>query len=352
MRVGLVVQLLERTPPVRYGAVERIVAYLADGLVARGHDVTLFASGDSLTSARLVAATDRSLLHDPEYVGELWWPHAIQHGQVVAMQGTFDVINSHAGYSFLPLLHALRVPVVSTWHGRVDRPISRAILRTYSFAPLIALSNYQRTSTEDLGLTWLSTIYNGVPTSELEYCDRVGEYLLFLGRIAPDKHPEVAIEVASRAGQSLRLVGRSTDRDYFDAIVRPLLKRPRIEYLGELEDEEKVKILSRALALVHPSDWEACSVAMVEALGSGTPVICFRRCGNAEIVTSGITGIVCDSLDEMVEACGIVERISRRACRDSFERRFSADLMVDQYVATYEMVHSLGGGPADRAAVV
>lgn len=352
MRVGLVVQLLERTPPVRYGAVERIAAYLADGLVARGHDVTLFASGDSITTARLVAATDRSLLHDPEYVGELWWPHAIQHGQVVAMQETLDVINSHAGYSFLPLLHALRVPVVSTWHGRVDRPISRTILRAYAFAPLVALSDYQRTSTSDLGLTWLSTIYNGVPPSELEYGDRVGEYLVFLGRIAPDKHPEVAIEVASRAGLALRLIGRSTDRDYFDAMVRPLLKRPGIEYLGELEDEEKVKILSRALALVHPSDWEACSVAMVEALGSGTPVICFRRCGNAEIVTSGITGIVCDSLDEMVEACGIVERISRRACRDSFERRFSADLMVDQYVATYERLHSLGSGPADRAAVV
>src|SRR2546430_112930 len=216
MRVGLVVQALERTPPVRSGAVERTVWYLAERLVELGHEVTLFASGDSVTSARLVPACDRALLHDLEFEGQQWWVATVQAAQVVRMQAEFDVITSHAGYALLSALPAIRVPVTSTWHGFMHRPVTRRILREYAPASLMATSDYQRRATADLGLNWLAMVHNGVATSDVAYHATGERSLVFLARMARDKRPDLAIRVALAAGLPIRLAGKVLDQDYFD----------------------------------------------------------------------------------------------------------------------------------------
>jgi glycosyltransferase involved in cell wall biosynthesis len=338
MRIALVVQPLERTPPIGYGSVERTVAHLAEELVARGHDVTLFASGDSRTSARLVPAVERAVLHDLEYDGQPWWPSTIQVAQVVEMQEEFDVVNSHAWYAFLPALPALDVVTLTHWHGRTDRAISRAVLSRYAFAALIASSEHQRRETRDLGLNWVATVYSGLPADKYDYADGGDDYLVFLGRIAPVKRPDVAIRAAREARLGIKLIGKVLPEDlaYFESAVKPLLGLPGIEFLGELDDAGKTPIISGALGLIHPAEWEACSLSLLEALACGTPVVCLRRGGNDEVILDGVTGFVRDSFAELPEACAQLHTISRRACRERFEAEFTIERMADRYLAAYE----------------
>ena len=350
MRIGLVVQPLERTPPIGYGSVERTVAHLAEELVALGHDVTLFASGDSRTSARLVPAVERAVLHDLEYDGQRWWPSTIQVAQVFEMQDEFDVVNSHAWYAFLPALHALDVVTLTHWHGRTDRRITRDVLGRYAFAALVASSEHQRSETGDLGLNWVATVYSGIPAQKVEYSAESDDYLVFLGRITPVKRPDIAIRVAREARLRIKLIGNvlPEDQAYFEHVVKPLLGLPGIEFCGELDDARKMPILSKALGLIHPAEWEACSLSLIEALACGTPVVCLRRGGNAEVVVDEATGFVCDSFAELPEACGRLHTISRRACRERFEAEFTIEQMARRYVAAYEK--ALDEEPAPREA--
>jgi glycosyltransferase involved in cell wall biosynthesis len=350
MRIALVVQPLERTPPTGYGSVERTVANLAEELVRRGHDVTLFASGDSRTPARLVPAVDRAVLHDLEYDGLPWWPNAIQIAQVVELQREFDVVNSHSWYGFLPALHALDVVALTHWHGRTDRSITRSVLSRYAFAPLVASSLHQRTETADLGLNWIATVYSGIPEEKVTYSDFGDDYLVFLGRIAPVKRPDMAIRVAREARLRIKLIGKvlPEDRAYFDTAVKPHLDLPGVEFVGEMDDAEKMPILSRARALIHPAEWEACSLSLIESLGCGTPVVCLDRGGNAEVVLSGEHGFVCNSFAEMPEACARLRTISRQACRERFLAEFTIERMVDRYLAVFE--RALEEQPSAREA--
>lgn len=338
MRIGLVVQPLERTPPIGYGSVERTVGHLAEELVARGHDITLFASGDSQTSARLVPAVGRAILHDLDYDGLPWWPNNIQIAQVVEMQDEFDVVNSHSWYGFLPALHGLDVVAVTHWHGRTDRPITRSVLSRYRFAPLVASSTHQRRETEDLGLNWLATVYSGIPANKAPYSKESDDYLVFLGRIAPVKRPDIAIRAAREARLGVKVIGKvlPEDRTYFESEVKPQLDVPGVEFLGEMDDAQKFPILSRALGLIHPAEWEACSISLIESLACGTPVVCLDRGGNAEVVIDGEQGFVCSSFGEMPEACARLREISRPACRERFLAEFTIERMADRYLKVLE----------------
>jgi glycosyltransferase involved in cell wall biosynthesis len=338
MRIALVAQPLERVPPVRSGAVEMIISLLTEGLAARGHEVTLFASGDSVTKSRLVAAVPRAIEHDLDYEGQHWWPQSIQLGQVVDMQNEFEVINSHAGYWFLPALRALDVPAVTTWHGYVHRAITRSILKAHAYAPLIAVSEYQRDATSELSLNWLETIHNGVSEADVVFSDRVGTYLLFLGRVSQVKRPDVAIRVALSAGMPIRIAGPVEDRDYFDTVIRPLLHHPDVEFLGEVIGEEKRRLLSDALALIHTPTWESFGVAVIEALGSGTPAICSDRCSLPELVDHGVTGFVCQTSSEMRDACWRAADLDRACCKAAFDERFTVERMLDAYESCLQHV--------------
>nr|BFE59219.1 glycosyltransferase family 4 protein [Dactylosporangium thailandense] len=336
MRIGLVVQPLERTPPIRYGAVERIVAYLADTLVERGHDVTLFASGDSQTRARLVPCTERALLHDPGHTGESWWVNNTQMAQVVAAQDEFDVINSHAGYAFLPATLALRTPVVTTWHGRMHLPVTHRMLEYYRHTAFISIARHQ-VDAAGPGVRWAGHVPNGIPGDAVTYREHKRDFLLFLGRITPAKRPDVAIRAARRGGLPIRLAGRvaPADQDYFRTVVQPLLGS-EAEYLGEITDAEKLDLLADARGLMHPSDWEACSVSLIEAHAAGTPCLALDRGGNAEIVRHEVTGFVGDGEEDLVRGCRSLDRIAPASCRARYEEEFSADRMTDRALAALE----------------
>ncbi|MEY2472981.1 MAG: hypothetical protein QOK28_2310 [Actinomycetota bacterium] len=336
MRIAFVVQPLERTPPLRSGAVERTVWYLAEGMLDRGHEVTLFASGDSVTRASLVPTAQRAILRDLDWDGQDSWFAATQAAEVLARQSEFDIVNSHASYSFLGPSLGLKTPSVTSWHGFVHRSSFSEIFGRYSALPLMATSNYQREATSELNLNWVATCHNGIAEADVEFSPEPGSYLLYLARVVPDKQPDVAIKVARAAGCQLVMAGSVFDSDYFDYKVRPLLRHPGVEYIGEVWGEEKRTLLRDARALVHPSLFEACSNVIIEALGSGTPVICLDRSSNSELVDQGFTGFVAGTVTEMVDACDKVGSISRIACREAFRERFTADAMVERYLAYFE----------------
>lgn len=344
MRIALVVQALERIPPIRYGAVERIVGYLADCLVDRGHDVTLFASGDSLTRARLVPSADRALLHDPEYVGERWWVNNIQIAQVVAEQEAFDIVNSHAGYAFLPASLALRTPLVTTWHGRMHLPVTHRMVEHYRGAAFVSICRHQVAAAAASPVRWLANVPNGIPASAVTYRGEKSDFLLFLGRVTPAKRPDMAIRAAARAGLPIRLAGRvaPADQEYYRTAVRPLLKPGRAEYLGEIDDADKLELLADARALMHPSDWEACSVSLIEAHAAGTPCVALDRGGNAEIVEAGRTGFLGDSEDDLVRSCLALDAIRPADCRARYESEFTVDRMTDRAVGAFESLAAVG----------
>ena len=339
MRIALVAPLVERVPPVRYGGTERVVANLANGLVARGHQVTLFASGDSETAAELVPAVDRALWHDLDYVGDPTWPVTRQLAQVHERQREFDLIHSHADHVFLPLIYGLDAPTLNTLHSRLDLPPFRAMLRHFGFAPLISISDAQRKGVADLDLNWLATVHHGLQPDGLTYSGGPGSYFAFLGRLSPEKGPEAAIRIAREAGMPLKIAAKipQADHHYFEDVLVPLLKEPGIEFIGEVNEQQKAEFLAGACALLFPADWpEPFGLTLIEALAAGTPVVALNRGAIPEIILDGETGFVCDSVGEMVTASEHIGDISREACRRRFLDEFTADRMVDRHEAVYE----------------
>lgn len=346
LRIGVVAPIVERVPPRRYGGTERIVHLLTEALVSRGHQVTLFASGDSLTSARLVPAVEHAIWHDPEFRGEAGWPMVAQLGRLAAMQHEFDIIHNHADYMFFPLLAGLEVASLTTLHGRLDQPAYRQMLSQYPFAPLVSISDAQREHSEDLNLNWMGTVHHGLDPSHFTFSPGEGSYLLFLGRMSPEKGPDTAIRVALEAGLKIRLAAKvpEEDQDYFDSAVRPLLGHADVEYIGEVDDAEKRELLAGASALLHPADWpEPFGLALIEAMASGTPVVALGRGAIPEIVEDGRTGFVCGSANEMVLACRRLREVSRADCRERFLRLFSLETMTEGYLRVYE--RALEAGP-------
>src|SRR5262245_50559915 len=295
MRIAQVAPLYESVPPRLYGGTERVVSWLTDELVRRGHEVTLFAAGDSRTSARLVAPYPRGLRLDPSAPDAVAL-HVIELAQAFERADEFDVIHCHVDYLAFPYARLVRTPVVHTLHGRQDLRHLLRLFEHFTEAPLVSISDSQRTPLRSLPLCWLATVHHGLPVADLPWrAQPRGGYLAFLGRIAQEKRPDLAIEVAKRLGLPLRIAAKidDADRKYFERKIRPSLNHPLIEFVGELDEPQKWEFLADARCLIFPIDWpEPFGIAMIEALACGTPVVA-RPCGSVpEIVREGGVGLV------------------------------------------------------------
>jgi glycosyltransferase involved in cell wall biosynthesis len=347
MRIAQVAPLYERVPPLRYGGTERVVAYLCDELVRRGHQVTLFASGDSQTRAELVAPVARALRLDPEARDPLA-PHVLELAQVFERAAAFDVIHCHVDYLAFPFARLVRTPTIHTLHGRLDLPQLPPLFRHFRDLPLVSISDAQRAALKGAGVNWIATVHHGLPLADYPYAPAGGRYLAFLARISPEKRPDLAIAAAKQAGVPLKIAAKvdPVDRRYFEREIRPLLDHPLIDFIGEISQAEKARFLGGALALLFPIDWpEPFGLAMIEAMACGTPIIA-RACGSVpEVIVPGQTGLIADTVDELAEAIKRVDTISRAACRRHVEERFTVEHMVDRYEAIYATL-----APAARAA--
>lgn len=339
MRIAQVAPLYESVPPRLYGGTERVVSYLTEELVRLGHEVTLFASGDSCTRARLSAACDRALRLDPTCQDSLA-PHIRMLGQVYQRAQEFDIIHCHTDYLGVPLARFTPTPTVLTLHGRLDIPELAPLYREYRDIPLVSISNAQRHPLPEVN--WAATIYHGLPVNCYpSFQTHPGDYLLFLGRIAAEKRPDSAIRVACQAGIRLRIAAKvdQADREYFATTIRPLLDHPLIDFLGEVNDQQKRELLSNARALLFPIDWpEPFGLVMIEALACGTPVITRRRGSTPEIIRDGYTGFLCETEAEMIEAVQQIDALDRGACRREFLDRFTVTRMAQQYMNLYQAI--------------
>jgi glycosyltransferase involved in cell wall biosynthesis len=313
------------------------VSWLTEELVRQGHDVTLFASGDSVTTARLVAPCERALRLDPGRVDHLAM-HLLLLEEVFRDPGRFDVVHFHCDYLHLPFSRRQRCTHVTTLHGRLDIPELPLLYREYRGVPVVSISHAQRRPLP--WLNWQATVYHGLPPGLHPFYEKPGDYLAFLGRISPEKGVARAIEIARRVGMPLRAAAKvdRADRDYYELVIKPLLKEsaPLVEFVGEVGGRDKDELLGRAAAVLFPIDWpEPFGLVMIEALACGTPVIAFRRGSVPEVMDDGVTGFVVDDVDGAVRAVGRLGELSRRRCRAAFERRFGAARMARDYAAVY-----------------
>jgi glycosyltransferase involved in cell wall biosynthesis len=343
VRIAQVAPLAESVPPPLYGGTERVVHWLTEELVRRGHDVTLFASGDSRTAARLVAPVPRALRLDPAASDPIG-AHLLQIGMVADRAEEFDLIHSHVDYFAYPVARHLPTPLVHTIHGRLDLARLAPVYRYFHDLALVSVSDAQRQGVSHLAVRWAGTVHHGLPLAHYPCSRRGGRYLAYLGRIAPEKRPDLAIAAAKRAGVPLKIAAKidPADRAYFDTAIRGLLDHPLIEFVGEISDADKPAFLGGALALLFPIDWpEPFGLVMIEAMACGTPVVA-RPCGSVpEVVLPGRTGLFADTLDGLVAAIKRVDRIDRLACRRHVEAHFALERMVDDYEAVYRRMVAL-----------
>jgi len=334
LRIAQVAPLYESVPPRLYGGTERIVSYLTEGLIEAGHDVTLFASGDSCTAARLVACCGRALRLAGCAEALAW--HLAMIEEVACRAHEFDLVHFHIDYLHFPISKRERYRHVTTLHGRLDLPELVPIFEQSAEMPVVSISDAQRRPLPDLA--WQATVYHGFPEELYHLEPRPGDYLAFLGRVSPEKGLDRAIEIAGRAGYRLRVAAKIdlADRDYFTGVIAPLLRQRHVEYLGEIGERDKQELLGGALALVFPIDWpEPFGMVMVEAMACGTPVIAYCRGSVPEVIDHGVTGLICDDLAQAVAAVARVHELSRATCRRVFEQRFTAARMTHDYVSIY-----------------
>jgi glycosyltransferase involved in cell wall biosynthesis len=337
MRIAQIAPLVESVPPDRYGGTERVVASLVDELTRRGHEVTLFASGDSTSDAELVSVTETSLRSDPNATDRLA-PHVGELGMAFKRAAEFDIMHCHVDYVAFPAARLSPTPAVHTLHGRLDLPDLVAVFREFDDVPLVSISDAQREPLADFALNWAGTVYHGVRTEDYPFSAEPGRYLAFCGRMAPEKRPDLAIEVAQRAGVPLKILAKvdETDREYFSREIEPRLNQPGVEFLGEGDEARRNELLSNALALLFPIDWpEPFGLVMIEAMVTGTPVITRPRGAAPEVVADGRTGFIVESVDDLVAAVKRADTLDRHECRRHVEERFSVRRMVDDYEAIY-----------------
>ena len=346
MRIAQVAPLYESVPPQTYGGTERVVSYLTEELVRQGHEVTLFASGDSVTKAELIRCSARSLRLNDDLVD----PYALQVVQLEAVAAEahrFDVIHWHLDYFHFPLSRRLGVPHVTTLHGRLDIPELQPLYNEFGDMPVVSISNDQRAPLPQAN--WVATIHHGMPPHEMKPRFGPGEYLAFLGRISPEKRADRAIEVARRVGLPLRIAAKvdDDDREYYEQRIEPLLGASHVDFIGEVGGAEKEKFLGNARALLFPIDWsEPFGLVMIEAMACGTPVIAYRSGSVPEVITDGVSGFIVGGIDEMVDAVHRLDALSREGCRREFEERFSAQRMARDYLAVYHHLVAEGGDAA------
>jgi glycosyltransferase involved in cell wall biosynthesis len=338
MRIAQVAPLFLPVPPDQYGGTERVIYDLTEALVARGHDVTLFASGDCHTSARLVPAVPQALWKEKGRQDPIA-PLFRMHAEIFRRAADFDVIHTHTDYFALPYARYSPTPVLSTLHCRLDIPHVPEILRLFPEAHLVSISDSQQSHVPDAN--WAGTVHHGLRLEHCPFDAAGGEGLVFLGRMSPEKAPHMAIEIAIEAGVPLTLAGPTDpeERAYFEREVRPGLFHPLIRFIGEVSDEEKNRLLCAARALVFPIDWpEPFGLVMIEAMACGTPVIARPKGAAPEVIVDGETGILADSRKALVDAVAAVGRIDRAACRRHVEKNFSVAAMAERYEAIYRRV--------------
>ncbi len=335
MRIAQVAPLYESTPPRLYGGTERVVSYLTEELVHQGHQVTLFASGDSITAAELIAPCERALRLNPDCRDPLAY-HMIMLDEVFRRAEDFDIIHFHVDYLHFPISTRMRTAHLTTLHGRLDLPELAEVYRHFPEVPLISISDAQRRPL--WWANWRATIAHGLPRDLYSPEMNPGKYLAFIGRISPEKRVDRAIEISKRVGMPIRIAAKvdKVDVEYFDRKIKPLLDHPLVEFIGEIGEREKQELLGGAYALLFPIDWpEPFGLVMIEALACGTPVIAFRNGSVPEIIEDGTTGFVVTSLEQAADAVRRVDSLRRADCRRSFEKRFTASRMAGNYVAEY-----------------
>jgi glycosyltransferase involved in cell wall biosynthesis len=336
MRIAQVAPLYESVPPKLYGGTERVVSWLTEELVLQGHEVTLFASGDSLTTARLIPICTESLRLNSQCIDHLAH-HIRQLEHVLREKDEFDLIHFHIDYLHFPVSRSHALPQVSTVHGRLDIPDLIPLYREFSEMPLISISDSQRGPLSFAN--WQGTVHHGLPEDSFEPCLTSGEYLAFLGRVSPEKGLDRAIEIAKRCGMPLKVAAKvdRSDRDFFEGRIKPMMKHELIEYVGEIMEHEKNEFLGKAAALLFPIQWqEPFGIVMIEAMACGVPVIAYPWGSVPEIIEDGISGFLVHDIDAAVQAVGRLAEVDRRLCRHQFQKRFTAKRMAQDYLTIYQ----------------
>lgn len=345
LRIAQVAPPFESVPPTGYGGTERVIAALTDELVRRGHAITLYASGDSDTSARLVPTVDRALWHQQMRYQDFTPFWSLVLGRLVQDMHNFDVIHSHLDYFGFPLARIAPCPVVTTLHGRLDQPEMKPLYGAFLDVPLVSISNAQRRPVPQAN--WIDTVYHGIDLDAFTFNPGRGTYLAFLGRISPEKGLDSAIRVARAAGMPLKIAARKPlpfkqdaearrDWEYFRSEIQPLLREKDVEFVGEVGGEEKDRFLGGAAALLFPIRWpEPFGLVMIEALACGTPVLALRDGSVPEVIEAGKTGAICGDEDELTAATRHIADFDRSACRAEAERRFSPAAMAQSYEGVY-----------------
>ncbi len=336
MKIAQIGPLIESVPPRFYGGTERVVSYLTEALVRLGHDVTLFASGDSVTSARLVSCAATALRHDPRVRDPIPY-YMLMLDRVREQAGDFDILHFHIDQFHFPLFRRLAGRTLTTLHGRQDLPDLQSLYFGFNEMPLVSISDGQRAPIPNAN--FVATVYHGLPVSlHRPTINPRGGYLAFLGRISPEKGVDRAIEVAQTVGIPLKIAAKvdRTDENYFREKIAPLLKAPGVEFIGEIDEQAKTEFLGQASALMFLIDWpEPFGLAMIEAMACATPVLAMRRGSVEEVVEDGVTGHIVDSIREATVTLPHVMALDRGAVRRRFEERFTATRMANDYVRVY-----------------
>jgi len=349
MRIAQVAPLAEAVPPKFYGGTERVVSWLTEALVSRGHDVTLFASGDSITSAELVPACPKALRLAG--IRDHLASHIVLMREVRRMADNFDILHFHVDLLQYGMFEDLAHKTLTTMHGRLDIPDFMPVYEALPEMPLVSISNHQRAPMPP-DVNWHATIHHGLPETLVPFDPRGGEYLAFLGRIAPEKRPDRAIEIAKKAGIPLKIAAKvdPVDQTYFDQLIVPLLADPLIEFIGEIAESQKGAFLGNAKALLFPIDWpEPFGLVMIEAMSAGTPIIAWRNGSVPEVVEDGVNGFIVDSIPEAVAAARRVDALSREDVRKQFVERFTVSRMAADYEAAYARLVALQDAEAHSA---
>lgn len=338
MKIAQVAPLHEPVPPPKYGGTERVVGLLSEALLEAGHDVTVYASGDSMVRGTLRAGCDRALRDNPHCVDPVGL-HYLMLEQVLHEAPAYDIIHFHTDFLHFPFVRRLNRPHLTTLHGRLDLPHLKSIYCEYADVPAVSISRSQKTYLPEAN--WVATVYHGIDKHELSIGAGHGGYLAFLGRMSPEKGPDKAIEIALRAGMKIKMAAKvdPVDREYFHSVIEPLLQNDSVEFIGEVDQRGKMELLQGASALLFPIDWpEPFGLVMIEAMACGTPVVARNRGSVAEVVDEGITGFIIDSDEEAIAAVKRCRRLNRTLCRARFEQRFLKERMMADYVNLYEVL--------------
>ena len=349
MKIAQIAPLAESCPPRLYGGTERIVSYLTDELVAQGHDVTLFASGDSITDAALVSPCETALRLNPAVVDQL--PYTMMMlDEVRRRADSFDVLHFHLDVLQFPLIREIANKTVTTLHGRQDLPDLKPLYGAFPDVPLVSISYDQRRPLP-AHVNWVGNVYHGLPHNLLSFLPNpAGQYLAFLGRVSPEKRPDRAIEIAVRARLPLLMAAKvdRADQVYWDSVIEPMVKaNPNVKFIGEINDHQKAEFLGNAIALLFPIDWpEPFGLVMIEAMACGTPVIAFRAGSVPELIDDGVTGFIVNSVSDAVAAVGKARQMDRAMVRAKFDERYTARRMAQDYLQVYASMPGMRGAAA------